>query len=272
MKNLFLLCFMGIGFNSTVCTLIPSQQERLSFCDACGIPINVDFISIYKPNGEVDRLFCKNCLKLRMKGKKDTVSSSASPSSFSLGVESDSSIVGTLPSRDSFFIDEKKVAELVEASIEKRLKDLDSEKNFLEFHGQPKTFDEALRLKIYFFTKLYEASKMPEDKKYAYTLHEAKKIADVVDPQGNEYFYSIDTIPFFWKRGGVFVFKASDSLEIKDLVNDCSYSFHPDTLSVAVLNQKCQDYGFEKVTPLTSYQEADLSYQAMLGRLPSPKF
>ncbi len=295
MKKLFLLYLMGSGFIITSSLVMADERDRASFCNECGTPIRVDLISIYKPNGEFDRLLCKKCLK-RMKGKKNAPSSSPSPSPFALGSDSvfDSPIstpspspvrvqklsfaMATLPRSVSapatLFIDERKAAGLAEFIVEQRLKrGIGSGKDFFESYGEPTTFNEALSLKIRLFEKLYEASKMPEDEKYKYTLHEVKKSADVIDPQGEEHFFTVDgSSPFFWKRGGFFVFKRAHSLEVKDLSKGCSYSFPEDTLSLVVLKEKCQDYGFEKVVPLSSYQEADLAYQAAIDRLPSPKF
>ena len=301
MKNFLLLYLISSGLIMTSHRVMADERERTSFCDECGTLVRVDLISIYKPNGEFDRLLCKKCLK-RMKGRKDgTASSPVFFSPFSLGFDSvfDSPLCTPSPSSSveapispitplspevslprsasvpaTFFIDERKAAELAEFIVEQRLKrGTDLGKDFLESYGQPTTFNEALSLKIRIFEKLYEASKMPEDEKYKYTLHEVKKSADVIDPQGNEHFYTVDgTLPFLWKRGGFFVFKRAHSLEVKDLANDRFYSFPEDTLSLAVLKEKCQDYGFEKITPLSPYQEADLAYQAAIDRLPSPKF
>ena len=306
MKKLFLLYLMSCSFGATSSLLVADGAQHASFCDSCGAPIRVDFISIYKSNGEGERLLCKKCLK-RMRGRKGG-SSSPSSSSSSLFIGSDNvfdspppgpqgqilasgssafplltpsspfAVVGALPRSISvpatFFIDEKRAAELAEFTVEQRLKaGIDSGTGFLVSYGEPTTFDEALSLKIRLFEKLYEASKMPEDEKYKYTLHEVKKCADVIDPQGNEHFFTVDgSFPFFWKRGGVFVFKRAHSLEVQDLTRDCSYSFPDDTLSLAVLKAKCQDYGFEKVGPLTPYQEASSAHQAAIDRLPSPDF
>ena len=145
------------------------------------------------------------------------------------------------------------------------------EANFFESYGEPTSFDQALGLKIRMFEKLYEASKMSEEDLYICQYHRVEKYADVFDSQGNRQSLTID-VPFFFKRGGVLVFKGDNALQVKDLKNNRSYMFPPETVSMSVLKTKCQDYGFEKVEPLTSYQEADFAYQARIKELPQPSF
>lgn len=174
----------------------------------------------------------------------------------------------------TFLVDEKKAIELAEFIVKQRLKKgVGSGENFLISYGEPATSDEALTLKARLFETLFEASKMPEDERYSYTLHEIKKYAEVVDPHGNEHLFTINgNMPLLWKRGGFSVLRSTGCLEVRDLIKNRSYSFPVDAVSLGLLKEKCQDYGFEKVVPLTSYEEADLMYQAALGRLASPKF
>jgi hypothetical protein len=292
MKKLVLVCVLNFSFGVIPSLIRADDRERVFLCEGCGAPVRTEDRVKYKSKGDVDPLLCKKCLQKIKKGKKERTSSSVSPSSFSIGsdsvFDSPSSSASMSPVSPSslalavgrgssvpatFVVDEKRAAQLAEFIVEQRLKKgMRGGENFLESYGEPATFDEALSLKIRMFERLYEASKMPEGETYTCTLHEVKKCAEVVDPQGNEHFLEVDdTLPFLWKRGGVFVVKRLRSIEVKDLVKDCSCSFPADTVSLAALKEKCQEYGFDKVEPLTCCQEADLAYQAMLARLPSPK-
>ncbi len=296
MKKILLLCVMSSGFGLIDFVARANDvREQVTFCAECGAPVR-GFTLLDKLNGEY-RLFCKKCLKIR--GKSSQFSSlSLSPSSFSVGSDNvfDSPLVSpslspiTPPSPSplavievqkrstsapiTFFVGDKKIAELAEFIVKQKFKKKNPlEKNVFESYGYPKTFNEALSLKIHLFERLYEASMDPEDVDYRCIFHQDQRCADVVDPQGNEHFYTVDGAhPILFKRGGVFVFTMADSLEIKDLKEDCSYSFPGDTLPLSILKQKCHEYGFEKVEPLAAYQEVELAYQRKLQELPSPDF
>ena len=297
-KSFLLLCVMSSGFGLIDFLLMANDvREQATFCAECGSPVRVSFASLYKSNGTY-RLLCKKCLK-KIRGKNSQTSSlslSPSPSLVGFDMVFDSPLssaslspITPLPASPvvvrgatkrsasvpiTFFIDDKKTAELAEFIVQQRLKKkIPLEKNVLESYGYPKNFDEALSLKIHLFERLYEASIEPEEVHYRCTLHHTKRCADIVDPQGNEHFYTVDgAYPVLFKRGSVFVFTGADSLEIKDLKEDRSYSFPVDTLPLSVLRRKCQDYGFEKVEPLSAYQEAELIYQRRMQELPSPDF
>jgi|GEM_PF-6061245 len=300
MKKFFLI-YLFCNFGGIDFSVQAVGHSFKTLCAECRAPLGDDFISLYKPDGKIDRLICKKCSRM-MKAKKETISaSSPSPSAFSLGsdtvFDSPLSSISPLSPTSSismsslvecfspffvkhkstsvpaaFFVDEKKAIELAECIVDQKIKKgMRPEGDFFESYGEPTSFDQALGLKIRMFEKLYEASKMSEDDLYICQYHRVEKYADVFDSQGNRQSLTIDA-PFFFKRGGVLVFKGDNALQVKDLKNNRSYMFPPETVSMSLLKAKCQDYGFEKVEPLTSYQEADFAYQARIKELPQPSF
>jgi hypothetical protein len=305
MKKILFVGLMGLTVVLSSFSVRTAEQERSTFCDECGTPLFIDSLSLSKLQKEGKRLLCKKCSK-KTKGKKDRVSSSPTSSSvFSLGSDSvfDSSREGSPVSllergevRRStsapitFLVDEAQAAQVAEFIVEEKLKKKAAqaaefraeekqgkwaveEDSFVEAYGEPTTFNVAMSLKIRALETLCEASKKPEGLSYKCTLHHVRKYAEVVDPQGNEQTLVVDgDSPFLFKRGGVMVFSGSGALHIKDLEKGCSSSFPRDTLSPAFVKQKCEEYGFEKVKPLDSYQEADIAFQRRLAQLPSPTF
>ena len=84
MKNLFCVYLLACSFVGMNFFVQATKGQQSSFCSKCGTSIRADFVSIYKPNGQIDRLVCKKCSRM-MKAKNDTTSSSPSASLFSLG-------------------------------------------------------------------------------------------------------------------------------------------------------------------------------------------
>lgn len=310
MKKIIFVGLLGLVGVVTFSLGWAEEQERRSFCDECGSVISLDFLSLYKPRKEGSRLLCKKCSK-KGKGRKDGASSSPSPSPSPFALGSDSVFDSPLSSASmspitplprslavgrsasvplTFVVDENRVVRLAEFIVEEKLRKkaaqqaefmeqekvgkwMIAEESYVESYGEPRTFNEAMSVKICALEKLYEASKKPVGSKYTCVFHKLKKYAEVVDPHGSEQTLIVDgDAPFLFKRGGVMVFKGSGALHVKDLETDCSSSFPSDTLSTDFLQQKCEEYGFEKVIPLAPDQEAVLALQRRVEQLPSPHF